>query len=90
MSYELSVSPGAQRQIAAQPDLLREFITSSLDQLAAQPGSIGRSSATVTGGQLAEFEFDREGVIVWIAVTFLYGQDEQTLHVENVAVEYGA
>jgi len=38
---------------------------------------------------LAEFKFDRAGISLWLTVTFFYGQDEQTLHIEEIAIEFG-
>jgi hypothetical protein len=89
MDYVLRVSPLAEQQLAAQPEPLRAFITAALEQLARGPSAFTRPSALVTRGQLAEFKFDRAGAVVWVSVTFLYGQDEQTLFVEHIAAEFG-
>lgn len=89
MSYALSLSPLAEQQLAAHPSPLREFIRTSLQGLAESPTAHGRRSASFALGQLAEFKFDREGATVWVTITFLYGQDEQTLHIEHIAVEFG-
>jgi hypothetical protein len=40
-------------------------------------------------GQLFEAHYDRDGASVWVSIIFRYGQDEQTIHVEDVAVEFG-
>lgn len=89
MSYGLSVSPLAAQQLASQPEPLRGFILAALEQLAESPSRVARRSAAVSAGQLAEFKFDHAGASLWVTITFLYGQDEQTLHIEHIAVEFG-
>lgn len=90
MSYELGLSPLAERQLAGQPEPLRSFTLDALNRLAGAPASLSRPSASITRGQFAEFRFDLDrGTSLWVAVTFLYGADEQTLHVEHIAVEFG-
>ena len=90
MSYALNLSPPAAQQLAAQPEPLRGFVLGALRRLAESPAALARRSPGVTAGQLAEFRFDQGGAVLWVTITFLYGQDEQTLHVELIAVEYGA
>ena len=89
MSYAVAISPRADRQLAAQPEPLRSFIGASLQRLGQSPSSFTRSSGSLTRGQLAEFKFDQAGAVLWVSVTFLYGQDEQTLHIESITVEFG-
>ena len=89
MSYALNVSPTATQQLAAQPEPLRGFILAALRRLAESPAALGRRSSGVTSGQVAEFRFDHGGAGLWGTITFLYGQDEQTLHVELITVEFG-
>ena len=89
MSYVLRLSPRAEQRLATQPEPLRSFIVSALRQLAQSPTSAARAASGATRGQAAEFKFDRSGVTVWVTVTFLYGADEQTLHVEHIATEFG-
>jgi len=90
MSYVLNLSPTAAQQLAAQPEPLRGFVVAALHRLAESPVSVARRSPSVTAGQRAEFKFDHGGAVLWVTVTFLYGQDEQTLHVELITVEFGA
>jgi len=89
MSYGLRISRPADGQIDAQPEPLRSFIRESLDRLAQNPTALSRRAGSSSQGQAAEFLFDRGGVSLWVTVRFLYGQDEQTLYVEHVEVEYG-
>ena len=89
MSYALRVSPLAAQQLAAQPEPLRAFVLAALERLAESPSAVARRSTVVSAGQLAEFKYDHGGAALWVTVTFLYGQDEQTLHIEHIAVEFG-
>jgi len=88
MSYGLRISPATDRQIDAQPEPLRSFIRASLDRLAQNPTAVSHRAGSASRGQAAEFRFDREGVSLWVTVRFLYGQDEQTLYVGHVEVEF--
>jgi len=89
MNYGLRISLPADQQIDAQPEPLRSFIRASLDRLAQNPTAVSRRAGSASRGQAAEFRYDRGGVSLWVTVRFLYGQDEQTLYVENVEVEFG-
>lgn len=90
MSYEVRLDPRADGQLDRMPEPLRSFALAALARLGQGPGSVSRSSASVTRGQLAEFHFNPDpATSLWVMVTFQYGADEQTLHVENVKVEYG-
>ena len=91
MGYALSLSPLAERQFRSQPEPLRTFIGEALARLAASPGSLSRPTTIITRGQVAEFRFEpAPDHALWVTVTFLYGSDEQTLHVEHIAAEFGA
>ena len=87
MSYVLNLSAAVEQQILSHPEPLRQFILLSLERLAQRPTSF--RSRTSVRGQLAEFKFDRAGISLWLTVTFFYGQDEQTLHIEEIAIEFG-
>jgi hypothetical protein len=52
------------------------------------PSSFTRPSHHAPG-QLAEFKYDQGGATIWVTVLFVYGQDEQTLHIERVVTEFG-
>jgi hypothetical protein len=91
MSYALRLGARAEQQLSLQPEPLQSFIREALERFAAGPSSVRSRSKSVTRGQIAEFRFDREpGVIIWVSVEFLFGTDEQTLHIEQILVEYGA
>ena len=56
-----------------------------------EPVFISGLGAGAQRGQLAEFRYNKQiGVSVWITVHFLFGADEQTLHIESIEVEFGA
>jgi hypothetical protein len=78
----------AEQQLAAQPEPLRAFVVVAMDRLAQQPAMLSHPSAMIARGLMAEFRYDREGAAVWVTIVFLYGPDEQTLHVEQITVEY--
>jgi hypothetical protein len=91
MKYALAIGPDAERQLSAQPEPLRTFIYESLQRLAESPSSFRVRAGGAYRGQRAEFRFDGQpGVSVWITVGFLFGADEQTLHIESIDVEFGA
>jgi hypothetical protein len=90
MSYDPGLSSLAEQRLLAQPEPLRVFIVASLERLARNPASLSQPSRALSHGQIAEFNFEQLGVSVWVTVRFLYGQDEQTLHIEDIAVEFGA
>jgi hypothetical protein len=89
MSYAISISPEVERQIVARPEPLRGFIRASLQKLGQSPARFIRPSRSLTRGQVAEFKYDQAGAVLWVTVRFMYGQDEQTLHIERIAVEFG-
>jgi hypothetical protein len=88
MSYKLEFDPRAERQFYALPDSLQAFLGFQLTRLAESPTTISRPMIRHGLGQIAEFFYDRGGVTLAITVTFFYGQDEQTLHVSSIAVEF--
>jgi hypothetical protein len=89
MSYALDLTVLAQRQRAKQPDVLRAFIDFALDRLAESPTLLGKRRPGSVLGQEADFRFEHEGASLWVTIVFLYGQDEETPHIERIAVEYG-
>lgn len=90
MSYILRLSALAQTQLAAQPAILQVFIRANLDALALNPSALTRRGQNpFSQGQMAEFLFDHGGMTVWVTVQFLFGQDEESLHVERIGVEFG-
>jgi hypothetical protein len=89
MSYALDLTSLARRQLQSQPEPLRTYIFSALERLAVSPASFGSRPSTIPLGQSAEIEYRHEGVVLWISVVFRYGQDEETLHIEQILVEYG-
>jgi len=90
MSYDPSLSRLAEQRLRAQSEPLRSFIVASLERLAQSPASLSQPAKTLSHGQIAEFKFEQLGVSIWVTIRFLYGQDEQTLHIEDIAIEFGA
>ena len=91
MKYALRMEPGAERQLAGHPEPLQSFIRECLQRLAESPSAYRPHGGDAHRGQLAEFRYDKEvGVSVWITVRFLFGADEQTLHIARIDVEFGA
>jgi hypothetical protein len=89
MSYQLVVEPFAEAQLSALPAQLANMIQQQLQRLAANPVVVSKRTALLQpNGQLFEFHEAAGGISVWVSVIFRYGQDEQTLHVEHIAVEF--
>lgn len=90
MSYALVITPAAEDQLIALPAELASFVRLQLARLSENPTVLSKPTSILqTRGQLFEVKFDRGGVVVWIRVVFRFGQDEQSLFVEHVAVEFG-
>ena len=90
MSYAVAISPEAAAQIGALPPPLPAFISAQLDRLRENPTAISKPTTLFQApGQLFEIRYDSSGVVVWISIIFRFGADEQTIHVEDVAVEFG-
>lgn len=90
MSYAVAMSPRADQQLAAQAEPLRTFIAAWLQRLGQSPSTFTRPSRSLTRGQVAEFKYEQADAVLWVTIGFLYGQDEQTLHIERISVEFGA
>ena len=90
MSYILVVTAAADAQLRALPAPLALFVREQLQRLLQDPVTLSRPASILSvRGQLFEAHFDRGGVSIWVSIVFRYGQDEQTLHVEDVAAEFG-
>ena len=90
MSYTVVLSPDATSQRDALPDPLPAFISAQLLRLSENPTALSRPATLLQPrGQLFEINYDRAGVVVWISIIFRFGADEQTIHVEHIASEFG-
>lgn len=90
MSYSIVIVPAAAGQLAALPAELAEFTRLQLGRLSANPTALSKSTSILQPpGQLFEVKYERGGVVVWISIIFRFGQDEQNLFVEDIAVEFG-
>ena len=90
MSYAVEISLRVEDQIKQTTEPLRSFVLSCLERLGNSPRAFVVNSPAPGRGQLAEFHFEQQGVSVWLAVRFMYGQDEETIHIESVSTEFGA
>ena len=90
MSYTVIITPAAARQLTDLPGQLAEFIREQLLHLMENPAVLSKPATILQPrGQLFEFKYDSGGVVVWISVIFRYGQDEQTIHIEDIDAEFG-
>lgn len=89
MSYTLKFSKTADRQLASFPEPLRSFAAKSLRALAESPSVHRLRNPGTSRGQRADFAFKRGGADIWVIITFFYGQDEQTLHIQQIFTEFG-
>lgn len=90
MSYSLILTVAAEAQLRALPEPLGGFVREQIQRLRQSPSALSRPASVLHArGQLFEFHYDRGGVSVWVSVIFRYGQDEQTLHVEDIVTEFG-
>jgi hypothetical protein len=89
MSYAIKLSDLVERRLGAQPESVQQVVRAALERLAQSPTSASRRSPPAKRGQVAEIKYVDEGVSLWITFTFYYDQDEETLHIEHVVVEYG-
>src|SRR4051812_3016119 len=89
MSYDIELSDLAKEQLRGQAATVQHIVTSAFRKLAESPTKISRPSSSPTGGQYAEIKHVEEGVVLWVTMTFRYGQDEQMLHIEQFDVEFG-
>jgi len=90
VSYVLIVTPAAEAQLRGLPTELGQFIRDQLAHLGESPTALSKPAALLQPrGQLFEIHYDRGGVTVWVSVIFRFGQDEQTLHIEDIVAEFG-
>lgn len=90
MSYALIVTPTAEAQLRGLPAELGQFVRDQLTHLGESPTTLSKPATLLQArGQLFEIQYDSGGVTIWVSVIFRFGQDEQTLHVEDIVAEFG-
>ena len=90
MPYSLIITPTAETQLLALPPELAQFVRQQLQWLIQDPVARSKPAPSLySRGQLFEVHYERGGVSVWVSIIFRYGQDEESLHVEDIAVEFG-
>ena len=90
VGYTLAITPVAEAQLGAFPEPLAQFVRSELTRLKENPTALSKPATILQPrGQLFEVRYDSGGVVVWVSVIFRFGQDEQTLYVEDRVAEFG-
>jgi hypothetical protein len=90
MSYLLALTPTAEAKLDGLPPPLAHFVREQFEVLLQNPVALSRPAPILySRGQLYEIHDDRDGASVWVSIIFRYGQDEATLHVEDIVAEFG-
>jgi hypothetical protein len=89
MSYAVEVGPQAIEDLAALPTAVQRAVLQAMRMMAAAPTRLSRPALPpYPPGMLYRADVPAQGVTCLLDIVFRYGQDEQTLHVERVFVEY--
>ena len=90
MSYAIVLEPDARAALAALPAPVADRVRGELQTLAASPSAQPTRSSNIPmpAGQLYQATFTAGGVTCMLDVVFRYGQDEQTLFIVGLFVEY--
>lgn len=89
MIYAIVLGDLPAQQISKQPDSVQRVMETALNRLAERPSRFTVPSSGQKNGQGAEIPVDQGGTSLWVVVLFRYGQDETTLHIESIRVEFG-
>ena len=74
----------------ALPPPLSEFVSAQLVRLCQSPTVLSQPVTILQPhGQLFEMRYESGGAVVWVSIVFRFGQDEQTIHIEHIASEFG-
>jgi hypothetical protein len=90
MSYNVETTPRADDAFRRLPEPLRSSAIRRFVEFARNP-SVGQSKSApslYTPGQLFEMELSYDEMTCWVGIVFKYAQDEQTLVIEGVYVEF--
>ena len=91
MSYAVRVTDLALQKLREQPAALHEAIIGAFQRLGQNPTQLSRRSPGPPPGQFADLRLELPNDLgLWIVVTFLHGQDEQTIYIERFLIEFGA
>ncbi len=90
MSYNIEITPQAEEDLRRLPGLIQKAALHHLIEFAKNPGVAGSRSAPslYTPGQLIEFQLEHDQMTCWVGMVFRYTQDERTLVIERVYVEF--
>lgn len=89
MSYSVEVGPQAIDDLERLPEAIQRAILRSLRELATSPSKHSRPAIPpYPPGMLFRADLSIQGITCLLDVVFRYGQDEQTLHVERIFVEF--
>jgi hypothetical protein len=89
MSFAVVLEPEAEDDLRKLPELVRGRVAEELNVLANQPSRTSTPArAPYPPGQLYRAEFRAGDLTALLDVVFLYGQDEASIHVMRVYVEY--
>lgn len=89
MSYSVEVGPQAIEDLARLPVAVQRAVLEAMRLMAAEPTRRSRPAPPpYPPGMLYREDIPVEGVTCLLDVVFRYAQDEQTLHVDRVFVEY--
>jgi len=87
MSYAVALEPEANEALAALMPDVAEMAIDEIDRLAASPGSVEARSMPYDEPGMSFFSVRQfAGRSYQIQITFQFGQNEETLHILNIAV----
>ena len=88
MSYALDITPEAGEDLARLPIAVANQVETELLRLARSPTRLSQPSTFPypNNTQAFKVEIEFEGTHYFFHVLFHYGQDEQTLHIDGIAV----
>lgn len=88
MGFAVVLSPEAERRLDQLPPIVASFLLDELDRLAANPHglSVKAHFPYPPIGQAFRTQFEHDDVRYFFYIAFRYGQDEQSLYVEFIAM----
>jgi hypothetical protein len=90
LPYRLIITPAVEAQLLNLPRALERFAREQLALLGQDPVGLSKPAPLLyRRGQLFEAHYARGGVYVWVSIIFRYGQDEESIHIEDVTIEFG-
>lgn len=86
MSFAVALEPEAHAALRALIPDVAELVVDEIDRLAASPTDVGISLPDSEPGMLFPSRREFAGRSYDIQIRFQYGQDEETIHILNIAV----